>query len=983
MIATVLRGLISRRVLNGGALLLAVVAIAAGVLGPTYQRAATQSYLVVTLRSEPAPDTGILATWKPEPGDQVGETDARTDFEAVLPPQFTAPNAMLVADGGVSHALGVHPARPVFMAGADDPCGHVTLVAGHCPTAPGDIAVLQGDLGTLGVRLGERVRAFPGRPAYRVVGLYAADPAQSDWWFDPATLASVAYAPALPNGMLERPFQPAPFLTTPATVADLDWSVRLTSRLDVPADVSLAQVRAAADAAGRLQPTTRLQYDFRNDLPDLVTQIDQRQQQARSAVAPAMVALILVAAVLLLRLFAAAVELRRPELGLAALRGWTAGRMWAFGLAEPYAVLVAAVPLGAAAGFLATLAMARMWFEPGLPVTIPAGSAIAVAAVTVLLMLGTAWVLRRTLTETVADRLAPERRPAPLGRTALVGVLLLVAATLAVGATALLRPAGGSPDLIDLIVPILLAILGGLVAAALVRLAARAALGRTARSRRLAGFLAARTLARRSEAVLMVLPLAAAATIGVFAAGIETSAAHWRESAAATLVGADLDYETTLPLNEAMALTHRLDPDGRYLMAAATDPLLDGVVVDADRLDAVAAWPADWGMSAADAARASRRSGRVVLQGARIGATLESDASIPVGVIVTYLDDDEQIRTAFLGPYSDGTTTRTADLRGCARGCALGSMTFGGPNGQPAAVTGTATLQQLTVDGAPVDLGSGWHPTSAAIGVGDGFALTFDAPQPEQLVLDAPDLPAPLPVLTGRGVTGPPDDTNRFAVTRAGDPLESMPFRGPSGRLVDASTFLRVTLSSFRPESVHVLARADTPPAILHRLSSRGMTGPTRLSDVRRVLDHEAFALVLRLYLVVSAVVLVLAAGGLVATLLVQLPARRREAAALRVAGVRRRSIIGGVALELTASLLTATVVGAAVGWLAQWIVVRSVTLGYATDRLTPRSLPDFGWADAAVLVAPLALVLLALAVLTAAGIVRGARAATLRENAR
>jgi predicted lysophospholipase L1 biosynthesis ABC-type transport system permease subunit len=153
--------------------------------------------------------------------------------------------------------------------------------------------------------------------------------------------------------------------------------------------------------------------------------------------------------------------------------------------------------------------------------------------------------------------------------------------------------------------------------------------------------------------------------------------------------------------------------------------------------------------------------------------------------------------------------------------------------------------------------------------------------------------------------------------------------------------------------------------------------------DVRSALDQDAYALALSLYAVVAVLVLVMAVAGLAVSTAVQMPARRRDAASPRAVGVSRRAVMSSVAWEFLTVLGGATVAGIGAGLLAQYVVLRTVTLGYADDGTTPRVIADLDWQQIAVL-AVLAAVALGAAAVTSAGLtVQGARGSTLREDAR
>ena len=69
----------------------------------------------------------------------------------------------------------------------------------------------------------------------------------------------------------------------------------------------------------------------------------------------------------------------------------------------------------------------------------------------------------------------------------------------------------------------------------------------------------------------------------------------------------------------------------------------------------------------------------------------------------------------------------------------------------------------------------------------------------------------------------------------------------------------------------------------------------TTLAGVQKTLDQSAYALALRLYAVVAALVLLMALAGLFVSTAVQLLHDGADAAALRVVGVPRRSVMSAV----------------------------------------------------------------------------------------
>jgi ABC-type antimicrobial peptide transport system permease subunit len=132
---------------------------------------------------------------------------------------------------------------------------------------------------------------------------------------------------------------------------------------------------------------------------------------------------------------------------------------------------------------------------------------------------------------------------------------------------------------------------------------------------------------------------------------------------------------------------------------------------------------------------------------------------------------------------------------------------------------------------------------------------------------------------------------------------------------------------------------------------------------------------------VITVVVLLLATLGLAVTLAIQLPARRRDAASLRVLGVRRSSILASVAVESVAVLITAAGAGILAGAVANDVVVRHLTLGYADSSATPRVVSSLDLAVLGGVCGATVILLLLLSVALGGITVRGARGSRLREE--
>ena len=505
----------------------------------------------------------------------------------------------------------------------------------------------------------------------------------------------------------------------------------------------------------------------------------------------------------------------------------------------------------------------------------------------------------------------------------------------------------------------------------------------------------------------MILPITAAIAVAVFGAGVYDSAATWRTSVAATASPARTTWDTTLTLAEAIDLTRDVDPEGQWVMAAAsaTNPGANFSIVDSSRLERVATWPATWspGLEVGQVVDEIAPAGVVpTVTGTRLTLTVDNQADTERGlsVEVRFGSRAGLPLKAYVGPFPEGETTRTTRIPFCKQGCPLEGMTLGGGAGTNTAMSGTLRLSGIEVDGAPVGggiTGAGWTPTPDP-DVRTSIVEMREADGGLDMVVDTGDSVG-MARITAGGLTrdrlalaGPGVQKRAIAKLDEGfglipvEPvgeIEGMPFTGPSGLLVDYSSFITDHPVYDNLVTVHVLEREGAPASISEALSEAGLTVGTTLAKERHVLDQSAYALALRLYGVVAALVLLMALAGLFVSAAVQLPARRRDAAALRVVGVPRRSVMVAVVRELAVVLGSAAIAGILAGSLAQWVVLRTITLGYADDPTTPALVAAISPVRLVVLALLAAAVFGAVALISASMTVRGARGATLRESAR
>ena len=161
---------------------------------------------------------------------------------------------------------------------------------------------------------------------------------------------------------------------------------------------------------------------------------------------------------------------------------------------------------------------------------------------------------------------------------------------------------------------------------------------------------------------------------------------------------------------------------------------------------------------------------------------------------------------------------------------------------------------------------------------GRRLVLDLDSQGSQEIVqLSSGALPEALPVVKGVDATTAPK-SGSFSSTSANEfavdpviPSQSVPFLGPNGLMIDYAMLSTNRTVYEQNSTVYVLARADAPVAMTQGLQERGASVTTTLAGVQKTLDQSAYALALRLYAVVAALVLLMALAGLFVSTAVQL----------------------------------------------------------------------------------------------------------------
>ncbi len=628
---------------------------------------------------------------------------------------------------------------------------------------------------------------------------------------------------------------------------------------------------------------------------------------------------------------------RRTDLELARLRGvrGTAALRVAAGPAVGAAVVGGVLGLGASAVLSAVPPPG--WSLPGRPGAAEVGWGLG-AAVVVGLVAATAClaVLRRPLAPT--STVTGPQPVVPPTLVAVGGVGLVVVSVVSLYRAE--QPAAGSSALV-LAASAVLGLTWGQVLVWVVR-ALPVGEGRST-----AYVLAVRRLASRRHGARLRLVVAASVVVVATWSGA-SAAGSWAREADQLRVGAPL--QVALPDTSALdvwRLTRDLDPDGRWLMAGAVlddrpDAALRAAYLDLSRYDRVsgdtlASTPGDLtGVLAPlqDVVPVE------VVTGTRlsVAATYEpgSDEATPRRAVLSlaYLSDAGVVQPVDVrlrrGGREDASLVGATEAPACEQACVLLSVaaTASGPgSGVGAGRPGRVVLDELSLEGADL--------------VPDGLVDDRDAgaPPARALVLDRSYLPlaarAPLPVLVAGDPTWPAEGPRAPGIGGTARPLTevgaraALPLVVGAGVVGDLPAALAATRGSVTGVRSVVLAREDTPAAVMAALTDAGAEPPVTTATQGDAALGAAAGGERHLRQVVA-----VGATGLALLCLVGAAAgmsddARRDQAALSLVGVtagtRRRAAIVEAGL-VCAGTLVATALGSL-------LVVRTVT---GAAALTP-----------------------------------------------
>ncbi|GAA5151286.1 hypothetical protein GCM10023340_29910 [Nocardioides marinquilinus] len=682
---------------------------------------------------------------------------------------------------------------------------------------------------------------------------------------------------------------------------------------------------------------------------------------------------------------------RRDELALARVRGAHGTSLVA--AAAGLAVL-AAVLGGGLGALLGTLGPSLVVADAPVGATGLTWAAAVTAGVVVLVAGCAVLAVREPLTR--ALRREPWR---PL--RGLAGGLVAPAAAVLVGVAALvvlyqaLTADADAPEAGVLLLAGsgVLAVAAGQLAALALRLAAPAA--EAAGASRSVGTTLGLRRAVAHDRTPVVRAVVAAAVVAVAALSAASAADAWAADSTRLEQGAPLRAD--LPdagALDALLLTRRLDPDGRWLMAAAvgtTGPAARERVawLDLERYDAVAgAYLDDTGAGLGPLVARLRDAPAVrpvvgdalVLTVGEAQPDAGPDAGPDATVSLDYVDDDGFVTTATLDAVpGDRVETPVA---GCTSACVVVGLS----------ATGRVAVDELRLGDDDL-LAGGWvSPDSPA---SDPTSDPASDPADGPLVLPAGESLVPAdgavaaPVVTAGAFetedagpdgddAGPPQVTGIGGDPRVVAPVaerDALPLVVGSGVVGDLPVGLAAARGSTTDVAALVLARADTPDDVLAGLAEAGgEVTPAPPSVEALGTGDAAQARALRL---VGLAAVVLGLLALLAGAGRRLGAARRETAALRLVGVPRRERVRAALVESVVLGATTLVAAALAGWLTVGVVVDATGLvPTGADRL------PFGTALAPALLLAAALgaaLLVVVLVLVAARVGGGHRSAPRR----
>jgi FtsX-like permease family len=646
------------------------------------------------------------------------------------------------------------------------------------------------------------------------------------------------------------------------------------------------------------------------------------------------------------------VRRREGEIALARLRGRHGPRLLGFAIAEPCLVVVAGAAAGAVAGWLVTRMVVSAWLPASTRMGLGADEWTAVALVTIgslLLVAASSWQIIRA---PLLGQLVGARRP--VGTTTLelfLQLLLVLGAVVSIYQAN--RASGARVDWVTLISPAVVGLAGGQLVSWLLIALLAAAVPRN-RNATVGWFLTLRRLLRRADSLALVRIVVAAGVVFGVAASASVAAHQWRDDRARLQVGGPVSYPVPAGALRAYAAATSADPQGHWLLPVVADvESADGsarrVFVGADRWRAVVGDFFDATPSAPLTGRVAALAGPGprIETGDEVSATVVTRSLIGtrgLHLTVQYVDDQGDTTPVSLAlrpghgtPAGLGLTRFSRHVTDCHAACTVIEVDIRGLTETLRQTRPPLHLVNLTFAGLRLlDESTGMRLNAGR----NGLAVTREGGT--LLVTASARYVFHTSFLGSFRSTNvqPAVSTGGFAPnTHQGHPsvlgidgmarpvtyvatVPVLPFTGTQGTLLDLGRMLVGSGGSIPETQAAVVARSDTPAAVIAALRATHAVGPpTTYQRVVHRLERTAEAQGTRLYLLVAIFAALIALVSIASALAQQTRERRVEAASLRSVGVRPSQVSGAYGRE-GALLAGATFVGTT---LTAWVACRAL----------------------------------------------------------
>lgn len=999
-------------------LLVALVASAAAATAPIYYSSARTSILRDSLSSAPVIQRGFEVTRQGAPPGSLAQV---TDGLTAAMKQYIPDERMRARDFGPpvyaveATAFFADLHENLTVAWRTDVCHHLTLVAGSCAAKTNEVTISASLAQANHWKVGQQLTP-PGWPPFRITGIYAVPDFGELYWFGRGGTYFPAEDGQAGAGVTSAQVGDAMFTVrdtvdtgenTPQGTVVIDQLINANTVAGGDLDV-LARAVVYMPASSELAMFTA---SMQSGLPGLVSNIHDSWRTL--AVTEFLIAVQLLVLVWLLMFLVVkdAVEARAVEIALVKLRGYKGLRLLMFGLAEPLALLLIALPLGVLVGWAVSAGLAKAQLRAGMGVGLPALAWAAAAAATLGGLAAIATAGRRALQRSVVDQWRRTER----NSTVRGWVVDAIALTAAVAGLVELSVSGQITSVghgsLGLLEPGLLGLAVAVVASRLLPALCRSAFGATRKRGGLGAFLAVRHVARRPGGIRTTVILATAFALATFGVAAWSTGRANRALAADVSVGAPVTFTVTPPADKDLgAIVDALDPGGTR--AVLVDSYYNGgaelLAADPSRFAHIAAWRERFSKtSLSEIAKRLQPSvaSPVVLDGDQFRIRLDvqklsTTGEIVVADVASAGSPPTQVELGTID-QAKGPLVFTGRLVGCP--CQLRDIVISPSTTPGIGGGGTASIKgTVVVSGVDVHKNGTWSTLSATTKVsqwagGDAGAVSavgnkvqwqFALPLTGAAILRVADVPMPLPALVSSSLAsngGNPVQVNGLD----GQAVNVQPVATTSA-IPGATTQAVVVSRVFAERSVggylspittqQVWTTAEAAPAIEAGLKKAGVAivSSSSAGELNSLFDRQGPGLASIVFLADAAAAALLAAVAAIVGLVTAGRRRRYEYAALQATGASKRTIFAGLLIEQAGVLLFGALTGIVAGVIAAAVAVRGVPEFVTPPAVSLSYVPDFSEVIIALVIAIVGL--LAVAVLSSWVLVSGVRADQLRE---